>query len=571
MSGIGIHDIAIANRPPRARARRPGRAPRRRPGQVPRRHRQDAFSVPAPDEDIVTMGAAAAKEVIDRHGVEGIRTVLFATESGVDQSKAAGVYVHGLLGLPHNVRVVELKQACYGGTAAVQLALGIIARAPHERVLVIAADVARYDVDTAAEPTQGAGAAAILVSADPDLVEIEPAAGVLHRRRRRLLAAERPVDRARRRPAVGERLRRRVRRGLGRPGRAGRPGVRGHRAVRAPPAVHEDGAQGAPEAHAARRGALRRVRARGGLHYNKQTATPTPRRSGSASRRSSTSTTTWRGADRPLQLRLGQRRGAHHRHRPARPPRPPSPGPRARPARRPRAADRRRLPRAARRRCATSVDVERPRSPPRRTGSPGCAAVPGTTRRPVGTERPAAARRGRGRTGGAWRGRHAPPVRRSVGSRPPARCKKDPHGQLIYDGEVLDLRVDDRALTHLQIVIVNMLRRDHRFVFSWKDDVLHGDGRSSIWLHPNVSLRFTFGGSRVPRHQPQLARGPVRRGDVGSGARADAGAAGHEHGRRLGVVPGRGAGRRAVLQRRRHRVARGGARVNGYPGPGSSP
>ncbi|WFR67010.1 hypothetical protein P9139_21035 [Curtobacterium flaccumfaciens] len=87
------------------------------------------------------------------------------------------MFVHGLLGLPQNVRVVELKQACYGGTAAVQLALGIVARAPRERVLVIAADVARYDVDTAAEPTQGAGAAAILVSADPDLIEIEPAAG----------------------------------------------------------------------------------------------------------------------------------------------------------------------------------------------------------------------------------------------------------------------------------------------------------------------------------------------------------------------------------------------------------
>jgi hydroxymethylglutaryl-CoA synthase len=139
---------------------------------------QDAFSVPAADEDIVTMGAAAAQEIIDRHGVDGIRTVLFATESGVDQSKAAGVFVHGLLGLPQNVRVVELKQACYGGTAAVQLALGIVARAPHERVLVIAADVARYDVDTAAEPTQGAGAAAMLIAADPDLIELEPAAGV---------------------------------------------------------------------------------------------------------------------------------------------------------------------------------------------------------------------------------------------------------------------------------------------------------------------------------------------------------------------------------------------------------
>lgn len=71
-------------------------------------------------------------------------------------------------------------------------------------------------------------------------------------------------------------------------------------------------------------------------------------------------------------------------------------------------------------------------------------------------------------------------------------------GQLIYSGEVLDLRIDDRALTHLQIVIVNMLRREHRFVFSWKDDVVHGDGRSSIWLHPSVSLHFRFAGSRVP-------------------------------------------------------------------------
>ncbi|MFJ3034849.1 ATP-dependent DNA ligase [Curtobacterium pusillum] len=71
-------------------------------------------------------------------------------------------------------------------------------------------------------------------------------------------------------------------------------------------------------------------------------------------------------------------------------------------------------------------------------------------------------------------------------------------GHLIYAGEQLDLAVDDRALTHLQIVIVNLLRREHRFVFSWKDDVLRGDGRSAIWLHPNVSLHFKFSGSRVP-------------------------------------------------------------------------
>ncbi len=178
MTAIGIHDIAIATGHHVLSLDDLAATTGVDPAKYHVGIGQDAFSVPAPDEDIVTMGAAAAKEVIDRHGVEGIRTVLFATESGVDQSKAAGVFVHGLLGLPQSVRVVELKQACYGGTAAVQLALGIVARAPHERVLVIAADVARYDVDTAAEPTQGAGAAALLVSADPDLIEIESAAGL---------------------------------------------------------------------------------------------------------------------------------------------------------------------------------------------------------------------------------------------------------------------------------------------------------------------------------------------------------------------------------------------------------
>ncbi len=139
---------------------------------------QDQFSFPAPDEDIVTMGAAAALPIIERHGVEGIRTVMFATESGVDQSKAAGVPVQRLLGLPSQVRVVELKQACYGGTAALQAAIGIVSRNPSERVLIISSDIARYQLDSPGEPTQGAGAVAMLVAANPALLEIELAAGI---------------------------------------------------------------------------------------------------------------------------------------------------------------------------------------------------------------------------------------------------------------------------------------------------------------------------------------------------------------------------------------------------------
>ncbi|WP_159498713.1 hydroxymethylglutaryl-CoA synthase [Microbacterium sp. 18062] len=139
---------------------------------------QDEMSVPGPDEDIVTMGAAAALPILERHGRDRIRTLFFATESGVDQSKSAAVFAHRLLELPAACRAVELKQACYAATAALQAGIGIVARNPGEQVLVIASDIARYEVDTAAEPTQGAGAVAFLVSADPALVEIEPVVGV---------------------------------------------------------------------------------------------------------------------------------------------------------------------------------------------------------------------------------------------------------------------------------------------------------------------------------------------------------------------------------------------------------
>lgn len=139
---------------------------------------QEQMSVVAPDEDPVTMAAAAAAPLIERGGAEGIRTLLFATETGIDQSKSAGVYVHALLGLPDTVRTVELKQACYSATAALQFAAALVARNPAERVLVIASDIARYDLDSAAEPTQGAGAVAFTVAAHPRILRLDAANGV---------------------------------------------------------------------------------------------------------------------------------------------------------------------------------------------------------------------------------------------------------------------------------------------------------------------------------------------------------------------------------------------------------
>ncbi|MFF2861871.1 hydroxymethylglutaryl-CoA synthase [Streptomyces rubiginosohelvolus] len=175
---VGIHDLSFATTqfvlPHTELARHNG-------ADIAKYHigiGQRAMSVPAVDEDIVTMAAAAAAPVVARHGVDGIRTVVLATESSIDQAKAAGVYVHSLLGLPSAARVVELKQACYAGTAALQFALGLVHRDPAQRVLVIATDIAKYDVDSPGEATQGAAAVAMLVSADPALVRIEEPSGL---------------------------------------------------------------------------------------------------------------------------------------------------------------------------------------------------------------------------------------------------------------------------------------------------------------------------------------------------------------------------------------------------------
>ena len=138
---------------------------------------QEKMGIPPPDEDVVTLGASAAYPLAQDGELADVELLLFATESGIDQSKAAGIYVHGLLDMPARCRVVELKQACYSATAGLQLAIAFVARNPGKKALVIASDVARYELGSPGEATQGCGAVALLVSSDPRLVAIEPESG----------------------------------------------------------------------------------------------------------------------------------------------------------------------------------------------------------------------------------------------------------------------------------------------------------------------------------------------------------------------------------------------------------
>lgn len=139
---------------------------------------QHVMSVPPPGEDIVTMAANAAKQALRDIDLNDIEMLLFATESGTDYSKAAGIYVHDLLGLPSRCRVVELKQACYAGTAGLQLVMPFLRENPDKKVLLIASDIARYGLGTPGESSQGAGAIAIVLSANPRILSFDREYGV---------------------------------------------------------------------------------------------------------------------------------------------------------------------------------------------------------------------------------------------------------------------------------------------------------------------------------------------------------------------------------------------------------
>jgi hypothetical protein len=65
-------------------------------------------------------------------------------------------------------------------------------------------------------------------------------------------------------------------------------------------------------------------------------------------------------------------------------------------------------------------------------------------------------------------------------------------GTLKYDD--VSVEFDDRLLAHLEIVIVQKLRRQEPFLMTWQQLEGADGGRTGIWLHSNSSLMFRFDG-----------------------------------------------------------------------------
>jgi len=138
-------------------------------------------SFPDSYEDIVTMAANAAYRLMDRKGLEpdDIGRIDVATESAFDNSKPVSTYVAGCLEQVydedfHHANKGERKFACIAGTQSLDDAYNWI-RAGRNRgraAIVIATDTALYARDDPGEATQGAGAVAMLIDEDPDLVSL---------------------------------------------------------------------------------------------------------------------------------------------------------------------------------------------------------------------------------------------------------------------------------------------------------------------------------------------------------------------------------------------------------------
>lgn len=89
-------------------------------------------------------------------------------------------------------------------------------------------------------------------------------------------------------------------------------------------------------------------------------------------------------------------------------------------------------------------------------------------------------------------------------------------GRFSYEGDA-KVELDDRVLAHLQIVIGQKLRRGEPFFFTWRNDASLGDGRTTVWLHPQASLVFKFHGSRQPTLNRAWLEALTHTANAGSG------------------------------------------------------
>jgi len=144
-----------------------------------------SFRVMNEHENVYTMAANAVLRLIRQNDVDprNVNYLGLGTESSTDNAVGA-VIVRGMVDraldklglprLPRQLEVPEFKHACLGGIYALKGALRYVSHDGRGRqAIVVSSDVAEYERGSTGEQTQGAGAVAALVEAEPQLFGVD--------------------------------------------------------------------------------------------------------------------------------------------------------------------------------------------------------------------------------------------------------------------------------------------------------------------------------------------------------------------------------------------------------------
>ena len=144
-----------------------------------------SFRVRGPNHSVYTMAATAVIRLIDQYDVDPSRVKFLGlgTESSTDNS-AGAIIVKGMVDqaleargrapISRSCEVPEFKHACLGGVYGMKGAIRHLALdGAGSQAIVVCADIAEYARGSSGEPTQGAGAVAMLLEEDPKLAVVD--------------------------------------------------------------------------------------------------------------------------------------------------------------------------------------------------------------------------------------------------------------------------------------------------------------------------------------------------------------------------------------------------------------
>jgi len=136
------------------------------------------------NQDPACLAANACLKIMQRNKLspEDIGRLYVSTESAFDESKAMNSYVIGMLeqvygqGAFEHCGGIETKFACVSGSYALYDNANWIraGEAEEKAALVVVSDIAKYDLGSSGEMTQGAGAVVMLLNNKPRLLEFDP-------------------------------------------------------------------------------------------------------------------------------------------------------------------------------------------------------------------------------------------------------------------------------------------------------------------------------------------------------------------------------------------------------------